>query len=53
MLLLMYYLILTPVAFAFRIAGRDLLARKPQPNAQTYWLAKERPRDVRSYFRQY
>jgi hypothetical protein len=53
MLLLMYYIILTPVALLLRIRGRDPLLRKPQRDRESYWLAKETPRDVRSYFRQY
>jgi len=53
MLLVMYYAILTPVALLFRVGGRDLLLRKPQRNRSTYWLPKQTPRDVRSYFRQH
>jgi hypothetical protein len=53
MLVLMYYIFLTPLALAFRLTGRDVLFRKPQSNRSTYWLAKEAPRDVRSYFRQH
>jgi hypothetical protein len=53
MLLVMYYLFLTPVAVLFRLTGRDLLLRKAQRNATTYWLPKRTPSDVRSYFRQH
>jgi hypothetical protein len=53
MLLLMYYAILTPVAFLFRLQGRDLLRRKRVPDAATFWLPKDTPQDVRSYLRQY
>jgi hypothetical protein len=53
MLLLMYYAILTPVAFLFRLQGRDLLRRKRAPGATTFWLPKDTPQDVRSYLRQY
>jgi hypothetical protein len=53
MLLLMYYAILTPVAFLFRLQGRDLLRRKREPDATTFWLPKDTPQDVRSYLRQY
>jgi hypothetical protein len=52
MLLLMFYLILTPVAVIFRISGRDALRRK-RPDCPSYWVPKETPGDVRSYFRQY
>ena len=52
-LLLMYYGIITPVALFFRIRGRDLLRRKPTAAPTSFWLPKETPEDVRSYFRQY
>ena len=53
MLVLMFYLILTPVALLFRLTGRDLLAKRRRPDCASYWLPKETPADVRSYFRQY
>ncbi len=53
MLVLMFYLILTPVAVFFRLRGRDLLCRKPAPERKSFWLPKATPQDVRSYFRQY
>jgi hypothetical protein len=52
MLLLMFYCVLTPVALVFRLRGRDLLHRKPA-EAASFWLPKQMPQDVRSYFRQY
>ena|SRR2546429_9635208 len=52
MLALLFYLILTPVALLFRLRGRDLLARK-KPISASFWLPKQSPEDVRSYFRQY
>jgi len=53
MLLLMFYLLVTPVALFFRLRGRDLLARKPASDRQSFWVAKQTPTDPRSYFRQY
>jgi len=53
MLLLMYYLILTPVALLFRLAHRDLLRRKPAPGQNSFWAPKEMPQDLRRYFRQF
>ena len=53
MLLLMFYLLITPVALFFRALGRDLLARKPAPSRATFWEPKGQPDDIRSYFRQY
>jgi len=53
MLVLMYYGLITPVAFWFRLRGRDLLGRKRAAQRTSYWLMKETPQDVRRYFRQY
>ncbi len=53
MLLLMFYGIITPVAVLCRLLGRDLLRRRPDPHATTFWTPKQTPHDVRSYFRQY
>ena len=53
MLLILYFLVLTPVAVLFRLRGRDLLGRKPAPERNSFWEPKHTPRDLRSYFRQY
>ena len=53
MLALMFYGIITPIALVFRIKGRDLLHRKPAPGRASFWIPKQTPRDMRSYFRQY
>jgi hypothetical protein len=53
MLLLMFYLVVTPVALLLRIRGRDALRRRPARNATSFWQPKETPEDVTSYFRQY
>jgi hypothetical protein len=52
-LALMFYGLLTPIAFLFRLQGRDLLSRKPAPERNTYWTLKPTPQDIHSYFRQY
>lgn len=53
MLLLLFYGVITPVALLFRFRGRDMLRSKPAPNRPTYWLPKQTPQDVTSYFHQY
>jgi hypothetical protein len=53
MLLMMFYLFITPVALFLRLRGRDLLWRRPTPGQTSFWRPKETPRDVQSYFRQY
>jgi hypothetical protein len=53
MLLLLYYVVLTPIACFFRLIGRDILGRQPGAERKTLWQPKETSLDVRSYFRQY
>jgi len=53
LLIMLFYLVLTPVAMLFRWRGRDLLARKPSVGRSSFWLPKQTPEDVRSYLRQY
>jgi carbamoyltransferase len=47
-----YYLFLTPLAFIFRLRGRDVLNRR-RPHVKSYWTPKQRPDDARRYLRQY
>jgi len=53
MLLMMFYIIITPVALLFRFRGRDLLSLRATRCRASFWRPKETPRDVQSYFRQY
>lgn len=53
-LFLLYFGLMTPLAFAFRWSGRDLLNLKPPAADETgFWTAKNLDRDKRSYFRQF
>ncbi len=36
-----FYLILTPIGLVLRLTGRDLLDRKIDPAARTYWSKRE------------
>ncbi len=49
---LIYYGLITPLAFLFRIVGRDPLTRHG-PSLASYWEPKSDPGDVRRYLRQY
>ena len=49
---IMYYVVFTPIAVVFRLAGRDALSRRRHTEAPTYWVPKVTAADVRSYFRQ-
>jgi hypothetical protein len=38
---LMFYIIITPVAVGMKLAGRDILQRKYEPDLETYWQDKD------------
>ena len=41
---LFYYLVMTPIGLGLRIAGKDLLEKKIDRKAITYWIKRERRR---------
>ena len=47
-----FYALFTPVAFIFRLMGRDAL-RLRRGDPQSYWLAQSRPGTPDTYFRQF
>ena len=53
LLLIVYYLILTPVGLILRLTGRDLLDRSIDRGAISYWTRREAPEDRARYFRQF
>ena len=40
-LTLAFGLVFVPVGLFFRLIGRDVLAQRPDPDAETYWIARE------------
>ena len=48
-----YYAIITPIALLFKVLGRDLLCRKYDPQADSYWIAYKRKRSNKDYFHQF
>ena len=52
-LMLLFWGVMTPVGVALRLFGRDILDLRRPAGARTYWTAKERAVEVRSYFRQF
>ena len=50
---LLYYGMFTPVAWLFRLSGRDELKLKPRREAATYWQPKPAAPDKARYFRQF
>lgn len=52
-LLIMFYLIVTPVAFVFRVCGRDALQLRPRSNESTFWTRRGDPPEARRYLKQF
>ena len=42
LLTIFFYLVITPIGLIARIAGKDFLALKMNPGAQSYWIAREK-----------
>jgi hypothetical protein len=54
LLVLIFYVVLTPIAVAFRLLGRDPLKREFDRNAPSYWVKRdETATEPSSYFRQF
>lgn len=54
LLVLFFFLIITPVALFMRMIGKDSLSRRIEPELETYWNDREgRPFDRSSYERQF
>ena len=52
-MLVIYYLVITPIALVFRVMGRDVLGRRLEPQRASYWTERSKPRDAASYFKLY
>ena len=52
-MLIMYFLIITPIGLVMRLVGRDPMHRKFDPAASTYWIKRAPPADVKRYYRQF
>jgi hypothetical protein len=51
---LFFFVVITPVAVVMRLFGKDLLSRRLEAGAETYWKPKEQsPLDPQSYLRQF
>jgi hypothetical protein len=50
---LFYYLILTPIGLVFRLMGRDLLDLKYKKTAESYWVKRRPPQNLKRYFHQF
>ena len=52
-LALMFFGLFTPLALAFRLAGRDALRRRTCPTGDTFWTARTETTDPKLYLRQF
>ena len=52
-MVLFYFLLITPIGLVFRLSGRDLLQRRFDPKAGTYWLPHQPPDRPERYFQQF
>lgn len=50
---IVFYLVITPIGLIMRAAGKDPMNRKPDPQANTYWIEHEQITDQSRYFRQF
>jgi len=48
-----YFLLLTPVALVFRLIGRDVLYRRFDAAATSYWVPHKPSEDMERYFHQF
>ena len=52
MLVVLYFAVFTPVAFVFRLMGRDSLKLR-RPRGASYWTVKPQATQAKDYFRQF
>ncbi len=52
-LLVIFFLLLTPLALVFKLMGRDPLQRRMNPEAKSYWHPRRPAGERRRYLRQY
>ena len=52
MLLVVFLLVIVPFGLVMRLARRDLIRRRFDRSAPSYWIHREPVSDVRRYFRQ-
>jgi hypothetical protein len=48
-----FFLVITPIGWVLRLAGRDPLARHPDPQVGSYWTERPPPPPPEQYFRQF
>jgi hypothetical protein len=53
LLSIFYFLLLTPLGLIFRLIGRDVLCRKFDSTAESYWVPRRLPESLDRYFHQF
>ena len=53
LLAVVYYLVLTPIGLLGRLFGRDPMTRRFEPEARTYWIARDPPESMERHFKQF
>jgi len=48
-----YFLLLAPLGLLFRLTGRDVLRRKFDPTAESYWQQRKPPERSERYYHQF
>ena len=48
-----FYLVLTPIGLLLRLAGKDLLQRRLDRNAPSYWMQRKGVPEAPRYFKQF
>lgn len=48
-----YFVVLTPIGWALRLAGQDPMQRRIQRGTRTYWVERRDTRQAPDYFRQF
>ena len=53
LLAVIYYGLLTPIGLIMRLSGRDLMQRRFDPKAKSYWIPRRNVQDPTRYFKQF
>lgn len=53
LLLIAYYLVLTPIGLLLRLFGHDPMQRKFDRTKSSYWIPRDQNKNTNSYFKQY
>ncbi len=48
-----YFGLITPTGLVFRLIGRDILGRRFDPAARSYWVKHQQPGNVERYFQRF